>query len=247
MPVADTSWPATSLKHFGFGIIGLQKEANLFFPGEFDLISIAITLIALIAGISVHEFSHAWAANALGDPTAKQMGRLSLNPVRHFDPVGFFMLLLLAFGFFGIAWGRPVPINPYRVRGGRRGMALTALAGPVSNLFVAGVFAVPLRFVLSGQIQIADNLYLLLGALVSFNILLAAFNLLPIPPLDGFGVLEGIVPNYWVPLLEPVRQYGVPILLGLIFIGPLLHINLLGAVITPIRNLFMTAFLGIAL
>ncbi|MCL5256835.1 MAG: site-2 protease family protein [Chloroflexi bacterium] len=215
------------------------------FPTQFDPISILATLIALIVGISVHEFSHAWSANALGDPTARQMGRLSLNPMRHFDPVGFFMLLLLAFGFFGIAWGRPVPINPYRLRGGRRGVALTSLAGPISNLFVAGVFAVPLRFVLSGQIQMADNLATLLVALVSFNILLAAFNLIPIPPLDGFGVLEGIVPNYWVPVLEPIRQYGVPILLGLIFLGPLLHINVLGTVITPIHNLFMSAFLGI--
>ena len=213
-------------------------------PTQFNIVNILATLVALVVGISVHEFSHAWSANMLGDPTAKQQGRLSLNPMVHFDPIGFMMLVLMSFGFFGITWGRPVPINPYRIRGGRHGMALSSVAGPVSNLIVATVFGLSIRLVPQWVAQLPEGFQVLLFMIVIFNVLLAIFNLIPIPPLDGFNVLEGVVPGSWVPALQPVRQYGMPILLMLIFMGPLLHLNLLGGIISPAQQFVLGLLLG---
>jgi Zn-dependent protease len=197
------------------------------FPEPMEIVARAVVFII---AITVHEFMHAWTANALGDPTARQEGRITLNPVAHFDPLGFLFALLLIFGLAPIAWGKPVPVNPYRLRGGRRGMAVVAAAGPLSNLVLAAVGAAPL-WAATGERYDAIMLTFI-SAMILWNVALFAFNLLPIPPLDGFNILVGIVPDYWVPRLEPIRQYAFIILLLVMF----LPIPLLSWILSPIQQ-----------
>ena len=189
-------------------------------------------LLVFVIAITVHEFMHAWSANALGDSTARNQGRITLNPVAHFDPLGFLFSLLLVFGLAPIAWGKPVPVNPYALQGGRRGMAIVAFAGPLSNLVLAAVAALPLWVVSATGEQLPDLLLLFIGQMIFINVALFSFNLIPIPPLDGFNILVGIVPNYWVPILEPIRQYAFIILLLVIFLPG----NLLGVVLGPVQS-----------
>lgn len=188
--------------------------------------------IALLLGFTVHEFSHAWVADLLGDPTPRWNGRVTLNPIAHLDPIGAIMMLLMVLGWAPIAWGKPVPINPAYMRGGRRGAALATAAGPLSNIVLALLVALMVRLGLTlapastarGLLS-NEGLSLLIQNLIAFNVVLAAFNLIPIPPLDGFGILEGLAPPQWDRYLAPLRQYGMWILLFLIlaggFLGPL--------------------------
>ena len=140
----------------------------------------------MLVAITIHEFAHAWAANRLGDRTATALGRLSLNPLRHLDPLGTLMLLTA-----GIGWGKPVPVNPYNLRNGpKAGMAVTSLAGPLSNLLLAAALSVPLRlglapFTIWGASALLPSLGELLLTVIIMNIGLAIFNLIPIAPLDG--------------------------------------------------------------
>jgi len=134
-------------------------------------------LLALVVSISIHEFSHAWSAYELGDPTAKRLGRLTLNPIVHFDPLGALMLVFMAFSGWGIGWGKPVPVNPYNLRTNPRvGMGLTAAAGPFSNLVLATLAAVPLRL----GLHLPGLLVTFLWTLVITNVSLAVFNLIPL-------------------------------------------------------------------
>jgi Zn-dependent protease len=202
-------------------------------------------MLGFVIGTTFHEFMHAYSALLLGDTTAQRQGRVTLNPVAHFDPVGFFMGVLLALGLPALAWGRPVPVNPYALRFGRRGMAIVAVAGPLSNLAFAAVL-VPLM-IISRNIFPPD-VSRVIGNMISINLLLFAFNLVPIPPLDGFNILVGILPNYWTLILEPIRRYSLPILFAFIFIipyaGRIIGIPLdllseaLGPVITTLNNVF---------
>lgn len=147
-----------------------------------------ISLLSLVLGITVHEFSHAWSAYMLGDSTARYQGRLTLNPIAHFDPIGALMILVSSLTGFGFGWGKPVPVNPTRLRFGPRvGMALTSFAGPFSNIVLATLFGAPLR--VTNTLPPLASAILFTGA--STNIALAVFNLLPLHPLDGFSVLRG--------------------------------------------------------
>ncbi|MDQ3855939.1 MAG: site-2 protease family protein [Chloroflexota bacterium] len=186
--------------------------------GNFDTRTFLPRLLALVIAIAIHEFAHAASAMALGDDTARRQGRLTLNPVAHFDPVGFIMLAFMAAFGFGFAWGRPVPVNPYALRGGRRGMALTAFAGPLSNLVQAALAVAVLRLVGAAQVE-SQPFLAFLNTYIVINILLAAFNMLPVPPLDGYNVLMGVVSDFWVQRLEPLRNAGVGLLLLLVFFG----------------------------
>ncbi len=189
--------------------------------------------LAFIIGTTIHEFMHAYSAHLLGDDTAKQQGRVTLNPVAHFDPFGFIMGLLLALGIGLIAWGRPVPVNPSNLKWGRRGMAIVAVAGPLSNLAFAAVL-LPIYKFGEGILPIqASNVILYMIAL---NFLLFCFNLIPIPPLDGFNILVGILPNYWTIVLEPIRRYSLPILLGLVFLVPYAASRVLGFDLNPVSQ-----------
>lgn len=175
-----------------------------------------ITFLTLVIAIPIHEFAHAISADALGDRLPRSQGRVTLNPLVHFDPIGFILTVLLAAGIFGFAWGKPVMVNPAALRGGRRGMALTAIAGPLSNLIQAAV-AVVVYSVLGASSD--DSLLLFLRRYIEINLLLAAFNMLPIPPLDGFNVLMGLVSDFWVQRLAPLRTAGAGLLLLLVFVG----------------------------
>ena len=200
----------------------------------------AVTL-ALVVGIAFHEFCHALSASALGDPTARRLGRLSLNPLRHLDPFGTLLLLLAGFG-----WGKPVPVNAYALRNGpRTGMAMVAAAGPLSNLAVAALMAAPIRlgwapwhnpFVSSfatGSWSPDDYVGLFLSAGVLLNSILAVFNFLPLAPLDGFRVWVGVLPIAIARPISRLEPYGMFILLILFFLGPAVGINFFSAVVRP--------------
>ena len=206
-------------------------------------------LLALVLSISVHEFSHAWSAYELGDKTARNLGRLTLNPIKHFDPLGALMILFMAFAGWGIGWGKPVPVNPYNLRTNPRvGMGLTSAAGPFSNLVLAALFAIPLRL-LEGDLS--GMLAAFLAAMVYVNVGLALFNLIPLPPLDGFHVVQGIIGTFrtqwayeWGNRLDRLAAFGPVLLLGLLSLGWFTGLNPLGWILGPARNAILGLMLG---
>ncbi len=198
---------------------------------------LAAFLVAFITGIAFHEFSHAWAANELGDDTAARRGRLTLNPAAHLDPTGLLLLLLVGFG-----WGKPTPVNPMRLRGGwKRGNMLVALAGPASNFVFAVLAAIPLRLGWVTPVSSWDAISSAGGSeiigifllfIVFYNILLGVFNLIPIPPLDGFKVAVGILPDGAARTLSSLEPYGMGLLMVLFVIGFIApQYNILGWII----------------
>jgi Zn-dependent protease len=184
--------------------------------------------VMLIVAFPIHEFSHAFAAHRLGDETARYMGRMTLDPRSHFDPLGAGILALGAVtsGFF-IGWAKPTPVNPMNLAGGRRGEAVVALAGPLSNLILAAVVAVPIRLLSLDPttfltIQASPILGLVLDVLfflVLINVFLFIFNLLPIPPLDGWKVLLGVVDPRTAYSLRQYEQYGFILIVLLFFLS----------------------------
>jgi Zn-dependent protease len=202
-----------------------------------DPTSLVAGLIAFVVAITLHEFMHAFVAYQLGDPTAARLGRITLNPVAHFDPFGFLFTILLVLGLAPIAWGKPVPVNPGNFRDPKRGMLLTAAAGPLSNVVQAAVFSTPLWLAPGAVEHWPPFARDLIGLLVSLNLLLAAFNLIPIPPLDGLKILTGILPDFWYPVLAPLERNGFTILILIIFLQFFIHIDLLGPVISPVYTL----------
>jgi len=187
-------------------------------------------LPAVIIALTFHEFAHAWAADKLGDPTARYMGRMSLNPLVHLEPVGFILLLLAGFG-----WAKPVQVNPLNLRGDRnRGMMLISAAGPLMNLFVAFTAALVLNFAVpEAQMLYSDApLVKIMWALVYINVYLAVFNLIPVPPLDGSKVLAGVLRSD--EFIYKLERYGMIILLVLIFSG------ILGRVLFPLANVIIS-------
>jgi Zn-dependent protease len=206
-------------------------------------LEIAAYLLALLIAIDVHEFAHAWMANELGDSTARYYGRLSLNPLVHLDPMGTVMMLFSIFYGFGIGWGKPVPVNPLYLRKGPRvGMGMVAAAGPLSNLVLAAVAAVPIRLGLS----LPWSLVVLFLTLIRVSIGLALFNLLPIPPLDGGSILQGILSTIrasWAyrvsEALDRIGAQGYIIFLLLIMVDQILPVSILGLILgLPYRLLY---------
>jgi Zn-dependent protease len=211
------------------------------------LLEIVFYLLALVISISVHEFAHAWSAYELGDATARNQGRLTLNPVAHFDPLGALMILFMAVSGWGIGWGKPVPVNPRNLRTEPRlGMGLTSAAGPFSNLVLAALAAIPLRLGWAMPLQVATFFFVL----VIVNVSLALFNLIPLPPLDGYGVLQGLLSTLrtrwahdWGIRLDRLAPYGPMLLLGLLAVGWFLPLNpigwLLGGPVDSLLNLLL--------
>ncbi len=180
-------------------------------------------LIVLVIAFTIHELAHAVTADYLGDSTPRRMGRISLNPLVHLDPLGSILLLVSGFG-----WAKPVLVNPLNMRGNpRTAMALVAVAGPLSNILMAVLGAIPLRLGLVGVESgnpILPDLGYLLFEFVWINVILAFFNLIPLAPLDGSKVLAGLLPAEMAYQLRPLDQYGPLILLALIFLPSFLPI-----------------------
>lgn len=196
-----------------------------------NALPIAIQVVSLLFAVSFHESAHGLAALACGDPTAREQGRISLNPLRHIDPIGsvVFPALLALTGAPVFGWARPVPVDLRRTREPRLANLLVSAAGPLSNvmlavLFTALVFAVRPRLHAAGASTVDEMLFLLAVYSVLINAALALFNLLPIPPLDGFGVLESLLPRSLAPVAFALRRYGMLILIGLMMTGVLRHI-----------------------
>lgn len=186
-----------------------------------------LTLPGIIIGLSFHEFAHAWVSDKLGDPTPRRQGRVTINPLAHIDWIGFIMLLLVGFG-----WGKPVQIDPGYYKHRRRDEFLVSIAGVTMNLLLAVLFAIPARVMLKtyahgGASDLISNIYLIIFYTVMINLVLMIFNLIPCPPLDGWGIVTQIFGlekyGWWYKLY----QYGTYILLVLIIL------NVTDAIITP--------------
>jgi Zn-dependent protease len=192
---------------------------------DLDFLQIGLLLAVLIASLSFHEAAHAWAADRLGDPTARLLGRLSLNPLVHIDPIGtvLFPLVAIATGVPLIGWAKPVPVDFRNLRTPRRDFALVAAAGPASNLLLATggalVFAA-----LRGGADDLDQVTYTVAFFVMMNVLLAVFNLIPVPPLDGGNILIGIVPHDVAGHLDRLRPYGILVLYVLMLSGVLARV-----------------------
>ena len=211
---------------------------NFIFDPLDTLLSILIALPGVFFALSVHEAAHGWVANRCGDPTAKMMGRLTINPLKHLDPLGTVLMLVVGFG-----WANPVPVNSRFFKKPRRDIALVGLAGPLSNLLLAVVFLLLLRFIgfgwlaqlpISGQLQF-NLIYftcLLLYYGVYMNVTLAIFNLLPVPPLDGSRIFYIFLPpRLYYKIMQHQRTITI-VVMALLLLGPLsMLINLLSELI----------------
>jgi Zn-dependent protease len=175
----------------------------------FDLAAFLTWIVALALGITVHEFAHAWRADRAGDPTPRAHGRVSLNPLSHYDPVGSTLLLL-----FGFGWGKPVPINPFMFRNPRRDQLMVSLWGPMSNLILATLLSLVVRFGLAGIYG------KVLVQVVILQLVLAVFNLIPVYPLDGSHILSAMLPAAQARKLDAIyHQYGPFLLVGVIVLA----------------------------
>lgn len=202
---------------------------------DLDFLQIGLLLAVLIASLSVHEAAHAWAADRLGDPTARRLGRLSLNPLVHIDPIGtvLFPLVAIATGVPLIGWAKPVPVDFRNLRAPRRDFAVVAAAGPASNLVMAlaaSTVFTSLAALVDGSGGASGAVLVALYYAVVINVLLAVFNLIPVPPLDGGNILLGVLPASMVGVVEWIRPYGILVLYGLMFSG------LLARITYPVQN-----------
>jgi Zn-dependent protease len=185
-------------------------------------VEVVLTLfVVLILSLSFHEAAHAWTADRLGDPTARHLGRLTLNPLAHIDWIGtvLFPLIAMFSGLPLIGWAKPVPVSWANLKSPRRDFAVVALAGPVSNLILALAGSLVLRLMVAGG---QDGLSLGMMFVTNFirlNVLLAVFNLIPVPPLDGGNVLMGIVPEAVARLIDRLRPFGILIIYALMYLG----------------------------
>lgn len=217
----------------------------------FDLLfnnplSFGFYIVGLIVAITVHEFAHAYAAEHLGDPTPRLMGRLTLNPLAHLDPLGTLMLFLVRFG-----WGKPVQFDPFNLRNPRRDSAIISIAGPISNFLVALLAALLFRLLFSLRLTlltysfVGTLTYVLIGLLqpiILYNIVLGIFNLVPIHPLDGFKIVEGVLPERYASQWKELEPYGMIFLLFLIF--PIFTtVSPISRLISPIIDFVLTILL----
>ncbi len=204
----------------------------------FDLPSLSelLTLLpAILIGLTFHEFAHGWVAYRLGDNTARNQGRLTLNPLAHIDPVGFLMMI-----FFHFGWAKPVPVNPYNLRADpARGMLLVSLAGPAANFVLALVSSLLLGIGVFQFVPYANYVYYILYLTMQINVILAIFNLIPVPPLDGSKILAGLLPGQ-SQFIYGMETYGTIILMILLFTG------VLGKILWPLVSFVVNIFLMIS-
>jgi Zn-dependent protease len=200
-----------------------------------DLQSILMSLFALIIAIPVHEFAHAASAVRLGDDTPRRDGRLTIFPWDHFDPIGAFFCIMSTISGFGLGWGKPVMVNPANLRHPRWSFMWVAAWGPISNLILAVLFAIPLRF---GWVEIGDSLWRPFAVCLQVNLSLMLFNLIPIYPLDGSKILSALLPRDQAYRYDRfMLQWGMPILLLLVFTSSTGFSPLGILIATPMREI----------
>lgn len=198
---------------------------------ELSLIQkIVVWALPVVFAITLHEVAHGWAAKYLGDRTAEMMGRLTLNPIRHVDPIGTVALplLMLAVSPFVFGWAKPVPVTWENLRNPRRDMALVAVAGPAANLVMAVFWVLVIKLAILFPMAVSEFFILMGFAGIVINLVLMILNLLPIPPLDGSRLVSSVLPGPWAYNYSRLEPYGIIILLGLLLTG------LLGKILGPI-------------
>ena len=198
---------------------------------------IVLLIPALVFSLSFHEFAHAWMAYRLGDSTAARMGRLTLNPMSHLDPIGSLALLLMGFG-----WAKPVPVDPRYLKNPRQDMVKVAAAGPISNIILAIIAALVLRFLLDSDL-LSNSVKTFFIIFMQINITLAVFNLLPVSPLDGSQILSPFLEKQFGPdIVWKMQAYGPRVLFFIILFSMITDIHIFSFVINPIFNLFIFIF-----
>jgi len=207
-----------------------------------DVRTIIVSVPVILFSITLHEFFHAWTANRFGDHTARDMGRLTLNPLAHLDLMGALVMVVSRFQF---GWAKPVPVNPYNLRNPRRDHLWVAAAGPLSNFGLALIAGLIFRATFYIDLPRAEVIDQILVRLVLINIFLAFFNLLPLYPLDGSHILEGLLPERYGPALEQFGRISPMILLFLIVGGALVGISLISYILLPFVRPVVYLFSGL--
>lgn len=214
---------------------------------DLNLPTLISRIFVLLTAFAIHEFAHAWAADRFGDPTPRNNGRLTLNPMAHLDPMGSLMLIAVGFG-----WAKPVPINPYALtRRSSAAVMWVSLAGPASNGLMALLASIFFQLGLVSQFgafanpgQILPSFDKLLWEFVYINLLLMLFNLIPLAPLDGEKILYYLLPVSGQKVMDNIHPYGPLILLAVVFLGPVLGVNVLGSIIGPPLTALMSVLTG---
>jgi Zn-dependent protease len=199
----------------------------------------------ILLALTFHEYAHAYVADKYGDDTAKQSGRLTLNPLAHLDPLGTIMIFIVHFG-----WAKPVPINPYKLKNPKKDMLWISASGPLANMILALMSGILLRFIFSivgtpDQHSIIGVLIFMVVMSMQINLALAIFNVLPIAPLDGSKILFGLLPSKHEGTIYFLNRYGPFILIGLIVFGRVTGVSVLGGLIWPFVKFFSKIFAGI--
>ncbi|MBL7024862.1 MAG: site-2 protease family protein [Candidatus Marinimicrobia bacterium] len=211
-----------------------------------DIYSLLLAVPAILIALTFHEFAHGYVAYRFGDPTAKNHGRLTLNPLAHLDPMGTIMIFLIHFG-----WAKPVPVDPRYLGNPKRDMMWIAAAGPLMNMVLALISGIVIRIFIgvglasSQSGETAQIVFQMLYYSLYINLALAFFNLLPIPPLDGSKILAGVLPHRYAPTLYLIESRGPMVLFGIIMFGWITGFHVLGVVIGPFINVFSHLFSGI--
>jgi len=206
-------------------------------------VNLLYLLPILLLSMMMHELAHGWVAYRLGDPTAKNRGRLSINPIRHLDPIGTSMFIITyLFSGFVFGWAKPIPVSPYYFKNRQRGMAIVGAAGPITNFIIAVIFALVLNWIAPSP---DSRLFIVLWLVFQINVVLGLFNLIPIPPLDGSRVLGGLLPRSAYEKWVAVDRYGMLLVLVLIVVFQSSFFRLLEGALLGLARLLLTNYPGL--